>query len=129
MKKCFKIDFQKLDVDYVIVGHSERRAFSGETNELVAAKASSVFAHSMIPIVCVGEMLEQRENGEAEEIVEAQVRGSLADLSKDQLSEVVIAYEPIWAIGTGSTPAPAQVQAMHQSIRNTIAIRQAIMER
>lgn len=111
---------QKLDVDYVIVGHSERRAFSGETNELVAAKASSVFAHSMIPIVCVGEMLEQRENGEAEEIVEAQVRGSLADLSKDQLSEVVIAYEPVWAIGTGQTASADDAQAMCCYIRTVV---------
>ena len=86
----------------------------------VAAKASSVFAHSMIPIVCVGEMLEQRENGEAEEIVEAQVRGSLADLSKDQLSEVVIAYEPVWAIGTGQTASADDAQAMCCYIRTVV---------
>jgi len=112
---------QKLDVDLVIVGHSERRALSGETNELVAAKARSVFAHGMTPIVCVGETLEQRESGEAEVIVEGQVRGSLAALSKDQVSEVVIAYEPVWAIGTGQTASTDDAQAMCSHIRSVVA--------
>lgn len=112
---------QKLDVELVIVGHSERRALSGETNDVVAAKASSVFAHGMIPIVCVGETLEQRESGEAKAVVEAQVRGSLADLSKDQLSEVVVAYEPVWAIGTGQTASADDAQSMCSHIRSVIA--------
>ncbi len=112
---------QKLDVEFVIVGHSERRALSGETDELVAAKAKSVFAHSMVPIVCVGETLEHREGGEAEAIVETQVKGSLADLSKDQLSQVVIAYEPVWAIGTGQTASAEDAQAMCSHIRSVVA--------
>ena len=109
---------QKLEVGFVIVGHSERRSLSGETNEIVAAKAKSVFAHGMVPIVCVGETLEERESGRAESVVEIQVTGSLADLSKDQLSELVIAYEPVWAIGTGLTPTIDEINHTHEFIKN-----------
>ena len=90
----------KLDVNYVIVGHSERRALFGENNEMVAAKAAAVFGHEMTPIVCVGESLEETESGQAEAIVETQVRGSLASIAAEKLEELVIAYEPVWAIGT-----------------------------
>ena len=111
---------QKLEVGFVIVGHSERRSLSGETNEIVAAKAKSVFAHGMVPIVCVGETLEERESGRAESVVETQVTGSLADLSKDQLSELVIAYEPVWAIGTGKTASAEDAQLMCAHIRSVV---------
>ena len=100
----------KLNVSYVIVGHSERRQLFGETDEIVNTKAKAVVKHQMTPIVCCGETLEEREAGDAESVVEAQVRGSLAGLSADQLGSMVVAYEPIWAIGTGvvaSTEAPS----------------------
>jgi len=111
---------QKLEVHLVIIGHSERRGLYGETNETIAAKAKSVFAHHMTPIVCVGETLEERESGEAESVVERQVRGSLADLSKDQLNELVIAYEPVWAIGTGKTASAEDAQLMCAHIRGVV---------
>ncbi len=110
----------KLDVDYVIVGHSERRALFGETDEVVAAKAAAVFAHGMVPIVCVGETLEQREAGEAEAVVEAQVRASLATVKGDQFDTLVVAYEPVWAIGTGKTASSEDAQAMCAHIRSVI---------
>ena len=112
---------QKLEVGFVIVGHSERRSLFGETNEIVAVKAKSVFAHGMVPIVCVGETLEERESGGAESVVETQVTGSLADLSKDQLSELVIAYEPVWAIGTGKTASAEDAQLMCAHIRSVVS--------
>ena len=84
---------KKLDVDFVIVGHSERRGLFGEANEMVAAKASAVFSHGMVPIVCVGESLEERENGQAEVVVEAQIRESLAGLKRDEMSNVVVSTE------------------------------------
>ena len=111
---------QKLEVRFVIVGHSERRSLSGETNEIVAAKAKSVFAHGMVPIVCVGETLEERESGRAESVVETQVTGSLTDLSKDQLSDLVIAYEPVWAIGNGKTASAEDAQLMCAHIRSVV---------
>ena len=111
---------QKLEVGFVIVGHSERRSLSGETNEIVAAKAKSVFAHGMVPIVCVGETLEERESGRAESVVETQVTGSLTDLSKDQLGDLVIAYEPVWAIGTNITPKMQEIDYIHFKIKEAM---------
>lgn len=110
----------KLDVAYVIVGHSERRALFGETDEVVAAKAAAVYANGMVPIVCVGETLEQREAGEAESVVESQIRGSLATIKKDQFETLVVAYEPVWAIGTGKTASAQDAQAMCAHIRGVI---------
>ena len=86
---------------YVILGHSERRAYFGETDELVNRKAHAAFRHGLRPIVCVGERLEDRDANLTERVISAQVRGSLADLPGDRLSELVVAYEPVWAIGTG----------------------------
>ena len=111
----------KMDVTFVIVGHSERRALFGETNEVVAAKAAAVATHGMTPIVCVGETLEERESGDAQVIVEAQVRGSLSSLSGDQLAEGIVAYEPVWAIGTGVTASADDAQLMCAHIRSVIA--------
>jgi triosephosphate isomerase len=110
----------KLDVDYVIVGHSERRALFGETDEIVAQKAAAVYANGMVPIVCVGETLDERESGEAENVVETQVRGSLAGLKKDHFETLVVAYEPVWAIGTGKTASAEDAQSMCAHIRSVV---------
>jgi len=112
---------KEFSVRYVILGHSERRQFQKESNELVARKALAAHAASIKPIVCVGELLEEREAGKTEEVVRTQLAGSLAGLSKDQMEETVIAYEPVWAIGTGKTASPAQAQEVHAFIRRQIA--------
>ena len=110
----------KLDVTYVIVGHSERRASHAETDEVVNAKAKAVVGSKMTPIVCVGETLEQREAGDAESVVESQVKGSLAGLSAEQVGGLVVAYEPVWAIGTGRTASSDDAQAMCAHIRGVV---------
>ena len=111
----------KLDVSYVIVGHSERRELFGETDEVVNAKANAVVAAEMTPIVCVGETLEERTEGRAQDRVTEQLAGSLAGLPAKTIGELVIAYEPIWAIGTGETATPADAQEMCAHIRTQIA--------
>lgn len=103
---------------YVIVGHSERRQYCGESNEQVAQKALRVLESDMVPIICVGESEEERERGEAESVVAAQLKGSIPPLSP--FHEIVIAYEPVWAIGTGKTASAADVQAMHSFIRGAL---------
>jgi triosephosphate isomerase len=108
-----------LGCDYVILGHSERRTFFGETDELVNKKARAVLAAGMIPIICVGETLEQREADETEKVVRGQIEVSLHDLG-DGLRQTVIAYEPVWAIGTGRTASPEQAQQVHAFIRGLI---------
>jgi triosephosphate isomerase len=107
-------------VRYVIVGHSERRQFFGETDAGVNKRAKAALAHGLRPIVCVGEMLAQREAGQTEAVVTAQVRGSLAGFTKDDILATVIAYEPVWAIGTGKTASPAQAQEVHALIRRLL---------
>jgi triosephosphate isomerase (TIM) len=92
--------------EYVILGHSERRAYFGETDELVNRKTLSAFAHNLRPIVCVGERLEDRDANRTERVLTEQVRGSLANLAADRLAELVVAYEPVWAIGTGRAATP-----------------------
>jgi triosephosphate isomerase len=111
---------QKLDVEYVIVGHSERRELFGETDEDVNRKAQAVFRHEMTPILCVGETLEEREAGTTDDKVAGQVRAGLHGLSDDQVSRLVIAYEPIWAIGTGRTATPADAQEVCGLIRSLV---------
>lgn len=110
----------KLDVDYVIVGHSERRALFGENDEIVATKAAAVLAHDMTPIVCVGETLDERESGQEATIVEAQVVGSLKFIEGEKLDGLVIAYEPVWAIGTGVTASAEDAQEMCSHIRSVV---------
>ncbi|HEX2701530.1 MAG TPA: triose-phosphate isomerase [Acidimicrobiales bacterium] len=110
----------KLEVSYVIVGHSERRELFGETDETVNKKAKAVFAAGMTPIMCVGETLDEREAGGAEGKVDGQVRAGLAGLSAEQIAAMVIAYEPIWAIGTGRTATADDAQAMCALIRTTV---------
>ena len=111
----------KLGCTHVVVGHSERRAYHHEDDALVAAKAAAAFRNGLVPIVCVGEPLEVREAGEHVEHNLAQLRGSLAGLSLEQLSDVVIAYEPVWAIGTGRVAGPADAQEVCAAIRAELA--------
>ena len=111
---------QKLNVKYVIVGHSERRALFGETDDFVAKKALAVMKHEMTPIVCVGETRDQREAGEAEAVVAGQVRGSLKGLSAEQVASLVVAYEPVWAIGTGLTATAQDAQEICAAIRGVV---------
>jgi triosephosphate isomerase len=110
----------KLSVAYVLVGHSERRELFGETDETVNRKAMAVVRHGMTPIVCVGESLAEREAGEAESKVTAQVQAGLAGLSPDQVAGTVIAYEPVWAIGTGRTATAEDAQAMCARVRAVV---------
>lgn len=111
----------KLGVRYVIAGHSERREIFGESDELVNAKVRAILANEMTPIMCVGETLEQRQAGEAEAKVEAQVKAGLARVKAEQVAEMVIAYEPIWAIGTGQTASADDAQAMCAVVRAVVA--------
>ena len=107
-------------VRYTIVGHSERRQFFGETDAGVNKRAKAALANGLRPIVCVGEMLAEREAGKMEAVVSGQVRGSLAGFDHSQILETVIAYEPVWAIGTGKTASPAQAQEVHALIRRLL---------
>jgi triosephosphate isomerase len=106
---------------YVILGHSERREYYGEKDELLAKKVDAALAQNLYPIFCVGEKLESREVGEQEKVVEEQLRNGIFHLDKEQFANVVIAYEPVWAIGTGKTASPEQAQEMHAFIRKLIA--------
>ncbi len=105
---------------YVILGHSERRAIYGETDSMVNEKLHAVLAAGLTPIVCVGETLEQREAGQTQQVVRSQCIGSLAGLTEDQLLKTVLAYEPVWAIGTGKTASPAQAEEVHKDIRSLL---------
>ncbi|HXC98675.1 MAG TPA: triose-phosphate isomerase [Verrucomicrobiae bacterium] len=111
---------KEFSVRYVILGHSERRQFQKESDALIAKKALAAHAASIKPIVCVGETLAEREAGQTEKVLDTQVRGSLAGLIKEQMEETVIAYEPVWAIGTGKTATTAQAQEAHLFIRRLI---------
>ncbi len=104
-----------LGCQWVILGHSERRSYHAETDDLVAAKLGAAVKAGLVPIVCVGETRDQRESGEAEAVVATQLRGALS--GQAALTGLVIAYEPVWAIGTGLTASPEQAQAMHAAIR------------
>jgi triosephosphate isomerase len=106
---------------YVILGHSERRQFQQESDALIAKKAAAVHAANLKPIVCVGETLAEREANQTEKVLETQVRGSLAGLTKEQMAETVVAYEPVWAIGTGRTATPETAQQVHAFIRALLA--------
>ena len=110
----------KLDVKYVICGHSERRELFGETDETVNAKVHAIIKHGMTPIMCCGESLEQREAGETESVVLGQVAAGLTKVTADQVAAMVIAYEPIWAIGTGKTATADDAQSVCGAIRRAI---------
>ena len=107
-------------VRYVVLGHSERRMLFGETDEIVNRKVRAAHEATLRPIVCVGETLEQRDKGNVEKILSIQLRGSLKDLNEKELQETVIAYEPVWAIGTGRNATPEQAQEAHAFIRQTL---------
>ena len=109
---------------FVIVGHSERRSLHGESDELVAQKAARALAGGLVPIVCVGETLEQREQGQTNAVVTRQLQAVL-DAVGAQLAGIVVAYEPVWAIGTGKTATPAMAQQVHELIRASLAQRDA----
>ncbi len=108
---------QDVGCTYVVLGHSERRTLFGETDATVNRRLLAVLASSITPIVCVGETLEQREANKTQEVITAQLKGSFASVSAEQIENVVIAYEPVWAIGTGKTASPEQAQEVHQQIR------------
>ena len=108
---------------YVIVGHSERRQYYCETDEMVSKKSRAAIAAGLKVILCVGESLEQREQGNAETVVSAQLVGGLSGLTASDLDRIILAYEPVWAIGTGRTATPEQAQEMHAFIRRVFADR------
>jgi triosephosphate isomerase len=105
------------------VGHSERRQFFGETDETVARKAKAALANGLVPIICIGETLAERDAGQALAVVAKQLDGSTSGLSDEELLKSVIAYEPVWAIGTGRVATPAQAQEIHASIRSRLTQR------
>ena len=111
---------REFGVRYVILGHSERRQYFNETDASIAIKAEAAIGYHLRPIVCVGETLAQREANETNAVVEAQVRGSLAHFPADHLDELVIAYEPVWAIGTGKVATPKQANEVHRLIRKLL---------
>ena len=106
---------------YVIIGHSERRTFFGETDESINKKVKKALDKGLNPIMCIGETLEEREASITNQVVEKQVRGGLKNLTNDEISKVILAYEPVWAIGTGKTASPAQAQEVHAFIRSIVA--------
>ncbi|MBB6462754.1 triose-phosphate isomerase [Flammeovirga kamogawensis] len=110
-------------IDYVILGHSERREYFGESNEMLATKTDAVLANNMLPIFCFGEVLEEREAGTQKAVVEKQLSEGLFHLSAEDFGKVVLAYEPVWAIGTGKTASSAQAQEMHKDIRDMVAAK------
>ena len=106
---------------YVILGHSERRQYYGETSETLKEKVALAFANNLTPIFCIGEVLEERKNGTYLEVVKGQIESALFHLSAEDFGKIILAYEPVWAIGTGKTATDDQAQEMHAFIRNVIA--------
>ncbi len=111
---------KEIGCTYVILGHSERRQFFGETDENVNKKLKAAYKHGLLPIVCVGERLEQREQGITEKVVKAQVEGALVGLENNEVANLVVAYEPVWAIGTGKTASNEDAQEVISFTRNVI---------
>ncbi|HET54294.1 MAG TPA: triose-phosphate isomerase [Ignavibacteria bacterium] len=107
--------------EYVILGHSERRTLFGESDEMINKKVKKALSSGLKPIFCVGETLEERESNLTEKVVDNQVKNGLSGISEAELSELIIAYEPVWAIGTGKTASPKQAQEVHKFIRNLIS--------
>ncbi len=112
---------KSVGVELVILGHSERRAYFGETNELLSEKVKTALRHDMTILFCFGEELEDRKSENHFSVVESQLKNALFDLNEDAWKNIVLAYEPVWAIGTGETASPEQAQEMHAFIRKTIA--------
>ena len=109
-----------LGTSYVVIGHSERRQIFGETDQEVAKKAAAIFANGMTPIICCGETLEQREEGVAKEWIAGQIKAALKELTEEQVAKAVLAYEPIWAIGTGKTASPEDAEEICALVRETV---------
>lgn len=109
-----------LEIPYVIIGHSERRQFFGETDETVNKRVRAALKHGLIPIVCVGENLDERESGKTFDVIKTQAENGLKGFSPDEVREMIIAYEPVWAIGTGKTATPQQAQEVHKYIRDLL---------
>ena len=112
---------KEMGVEYVVIGHSERRAFFGETDETVQMRTRAALDNGLKVILCVGEVLEQREQGITEEVVGLQTKVALGGVSKEELKNIIIAYEPVWAIGTGKTATPDQAEEVNHYIRTVIA--------
>ncbi|MFA6170574.1 MAG: triose-phosphate isomerase [Candidatus Margulisiibacteriota bacterium] len=111
---------KSVGASYVIIGHSERRQFFGETDATVNKKLNAAHKHGLLPIVCVGETLAEREGNKTLQVIETQIKGSLNGLPKELMAKTVVAYEPVWAIGTGKTASPEQAQEVHAFIRKLI---------
>ena len=112
-----------LGCTYVILGHSERRHILGETDALINKKVLAAMAADLIPILCVGELLSEREAGQTLSVIQSQFDGSLANVSADQMKTIIIAYEPVWAIGTGKVATPQQAEDVHLALRKMVAAR------
>ncbi len=106
---------------HVILGHSERRSLFGDTDEILNKKVAAALKHGLVVVFCVGETLEQRENGKTEEVIKGQLVNGLKGFTAEQLKDMVVAYEPVWAIGTGKTATPEQAQETHKAIRAVLA--------
>ena len=109
---------KSIGVEYVILGHSERREYFKESDEFINEKV--VLAAGMLPILCIGEKLEERESGKTAEVTETQIRGGLKDLTAEEAKKVIVAYEPVWAIGTGRTATPEMAQETHRQVRDVL---------
>jgi len=107
--------------DYILIGHSERRHVFGETDGMVNSKVKAAYAHGLVPMICVGELLEEREAEKSEQVVDSQLRGAFKDIPEEQALKAVVAYEPVWAIGTGKVATPEIAESMHQHARKVIA--------
>lgn len=114
------VQLKDVGCKFVLIGHSERRKYFGETDATVNKKVFAALRNELVPIVCVGETIEERESGKAEEVVETQLKAGLAEIPLRDAANIAIAYEPVWAIGTGKTATSAQAQEMHHFIRNMI---------
>lgn len=112
---------KEVGVSHIIVGHSERRQYFNETDQAINAKAKAIFNHGLTPIICVGETLEERESDKTSDVVSTQIKGCLDGLTADQVAKSIIAYEPVWAIGTGKTASKEQAQEVHALIRKLVA--------
>ena len=112
---------KEIGVEYVIIGHSERRQYFGETDETVNKRMQAALANGLKPILCIGETLEEREGNKTEAVLEQQIKGAFADICECKMDQITIAYEPVWAIGTGKTATPEMAQETHAYIRNKIA--------
>jgi triosephosphate isomerase len=120
--ECSGKQLRDVGIEYVIVGHSERRQYFGETDEIVNKKIKAVLRNGLIPIMCVGETLEEREKGEVSAVIGRQLSVGLSDLAAEEVSPLIIAYEPVWAIGTGKTATPEQVEDVHRLIRFSVSM-------